>query len=233
MTRREEREILIACVLGDGCIRCCKSHGSVSAALYFRHSPSQYDYLAWKINLIESLKLVRGRKFSIKDQLTLHRHTGKTYPQRIARLSYTKYLRILYKWIYPGGRKSVKKVLRYITNPLALAIWFMDDGSINRRKKKHKDGTPYFLKPSSYLCTNGFPYEEVMIIADRLAKVYGVYGTPCKDHSGWRLWFNAENTRKIWEIISPYVMQIPSMQKKFDLCVKFYSSPSSTSARHQ
>lgn len=232
MTRREEREILIACVLGDGCISYSKPRSSVTASLKLAHAPKQYDYLMWKVKLIEGLRLSRGRKFCIRPHVVRVKETGKKYMIYRADLSHTRYLRILRKWLYVSGRKSVKRILRYISSPIALAIWFMDDGYLVRRKKKHKDGTTYFLKPQSYLCLNCFPYDEVLMISQHLEKTYGVKGTPHFNNSGWRLWFDKENTRKIWEIISPYVMQIPSMQEKFDLCVKFYSPPSNSSARH-
>lgn len=232
MTRCEEREILIACVLGDGCINCSKPHGSAAASLRLTHAPKQYDYLMWKVKLIEGLRLSRGRKFRIHPYIVRLKETGKEYMVYCADLHYTRYLRILHKWLYVGGRKSVKYILRYISSPIALAIWFMDDGCLVRRKKKHKDGTTYFLKPQSYLCTNCFPYDEVLMISQHLEKTYGIKGMPHFNNSGWRLWFDKENTQKIWELISPYVMQIPSMQEKFDLCVKFYSPLSNSSARH-
>lgn len=220
MNTKLQKEIIIACVLGDGSLALAYPHGSASASLRFTHSPKQYDYLDWKINLLESLPIIKGKKFIVKDIIT--NFNDKSFKQRKASLSYTKYFRIVHKWLYKNNEKSIKTVLKYIKSPISLAIWFMDDGGILRKKKKHKNGDVYYLKPTMKLCTHSFGYDENILIQEYLKKQFNIESKILKDKSYYYLWFNVVESIKIWSIIKPYIMQLKSMQEKYDLCIQFF-----------
>lgn len=99
----------------------------------------------------------------------------------------------------------------------------MDDGGIYRRKRKHKDGTQYFLKPSGALNTQAFSYEDNNLIKEWLFSTYGIEANVQKHKKNYYfLWLNKDNMYKVWCIIRKYVKNIPSMLNKFDLCVEFY-----------
>lgn len=225
--RDVDREILISCILGDGCIVQHSKQGS--HWLKLTQSPAQKDYLMWKIGLIESTELVKGKKFTVREKVN-HHTNGKDYPVITANMYGVKYFRILRKWIYPSGKKTVVNVLKYLTTPMSLAIMFMDDGSVNRRKRKHKDGSIYFLRPSMRLglCKN---IDDCAAFLAWMQDTFKVDGYPVK-HSRkdsketyYILNFNAENTEKLWKHIWPFTVKFQSMRKKFDLCFETLSKP--------
>ena len=220
MRRREEREIIIACLLGDGGLNRYKTkNGYKHSEMFMTHSEQQFDYLYWKINLLNSLQVFK-KKAMVEDMVSIF--NNKNFNQKRMRINNQKYLNIIGKWMYVNDVKTCKNVIKYIHSPLALAIWFMDDGGIYRRKRHHKDGTEYYLKPTSKLCTHNFSHEEQLLIKEHLQRTYGINAKICKDKKYEYLWFNKEDTKIIWDLIKPYVMQIESMKKKFDLCIKFY-----------
>ncbi|MFH1645989.1 MAG: hypothetical protein ABIB11_06170 [Candidatus Omnitrophota bacterium] len=218
--RDVDREILIACVLGDGCLVQHAKQGTNWLKLI--QSPVQRDYLMWKVGLIESTSFVKGKRFTIRFRTDRHSN-GKIYPAITANMYGVKYFRVLRKWIYPEGKKTVRNVLQYLSLPISLAIMFMDDGSVNRRFRKHKDGSKFFLKPSMRLALCRELDDCAAFLAWMLER-FGIEGYPMR-HSRkdapqtyYVLNFNAANTRKIWEIIGPFAAGLQSMSKKFDLC---------------
>lgn len=223
MDRRTEREVVLACVLGDGCLA---QHGRWNSTwLKLTHTRAQRDYLLWKAALIEETRLVRGKHFTVRDKINKHTN-GKLYPVTTANMYGVKYFRILRKWIYSAGRKSPTKVLKYLSSPLSLAIIFMDDGCVEKRKRYHLDGTPYFLSPRMSLALFE-PETESLEFLGWMATTFGVQGYHTlrrrKDIEAepyFVLMFNSNNARIIWTLIAPYVMQIPSMQKKFAFCIE-------------
>lgn len=220
MRRKEEREIIIACLLGDAGLNKYKTkNGYKHSEMFMTHSEKQFDYLYWKVDLLNSLQVFK-KKAEVKDYIS--NFNGKTFKQKRMRINNTKYLNVIGKWMYKDNIKTCKNVIKYINSPLGLAIWFMDDGGIYRSKRHHKDGKEYYLKPASKLCTHNFSHEEQILICEHFKKTYGINAKIYKDKKYEYLWFNKEDTKIIWDLIKTYVMQIESMKKKFDLCIKFY-----------
>ena len=224
MDTKQERELLISCALGDGCV--AHHRGQDTHWLQLRHCLNQRDYLFWKVTQIEAMRLVKGRKFSVREKVNRHRN-GKNYPLVEATLYGVKYMRILRKWLYRDKRKTASQVLKYLTTSLSLAVLLMDDGSVNRRKRKHKDGTEYFLKPTIRwaLCKDA---AECDLMLTWLKDTFSIEGYKVR-HSRkdapvtyYLLNFNVENSLYLWRYIAPYVLQLPSMEKKFDLFIETY-----------
>lgn len=222
MEQREiDREIVIACVIGDGCIVQHAKQGTYW--LQLKHSPAQRDYLLWKVGLIESTRIVKGKTFTVRSRWQQHTN-GRTYPTCTANIYGVKYFRVLRKWMYTAARrKTVRTILQYLTTPISVAILFMDDGSVNRRKRKHKDGTEYFLSPTMRLalCAD---LDECATLLGWLHDRFGIDGYPVR-HSRkdsaetyYILNFNTANTRKLWDLIAPFAAGLGSMRRKFDLC---------------
>ena len=211
-------QAIVSLVIGDGCLYKAKGKG---IRLNIKHSPSQYDYLEWKKKFLESYKSVNSVK--VYETVTKSAN-GKTFPQKTMALYQTRLLRPIHEQFYSQDKnKQIKNVIGCIDNPLSLAIWFMDDGGILRYRAKHKDGTHYFRKPPMKLCTQSFSYEENETILKHFENQFGFKGRIYKDKKYFYLYFDKENTIKIWEIIKTYVSQIESMKNKFDLCFHFYS----------
>lgn len=198
--------------------------------LQLKHCQAQRDYLLWKVALIEATRIVRGRRFTVRDVVYQHQN-GRSYPICTANMYGVKYFRILRKWLYPAGQKSPTRLLKFVDSPLTLAVLFMDDGCVEKRKRRHRDGTLYYLAPRMSLATF-LPEVESLDFLGWLASTYGVQGYATlrrrKDTDAepyFVLMFNGENAQRVWAIIAPYVTQIPSMRQKFAFCGERWGWP--------
>jgi recombination protein RecA len=226
MNNKQKREIIFACCLGDGCI--CKTKiNTLSLAIH--HGAKQEDYLRWKTELINSTKSFNS---FATIQTRLNKLNDKTFVEYMSRWNDTKNLRLYYKRLYSNNKKHVNNALQYMLSPISLAIWFMDDGSVFKRKKKHKDGSQYYLRPSLKLCTHSFSKGDNEIILKWLKDNFDIEGYIVIERKRNRegqpeyftLNFNCDNTLKIWNIIKEYIVKIPSMQNKFSFIEEYYRS---------
>lgn len=222
MNTKEQRSLIYSCLMGDGGLNkfITQSKGIRYSSLTICHSENQYDYLYYKTSLLNKCTVLNkgGR---LKDKLTVYK--GKKFKQKTVTFTDVNYFSILGRKFYIDGKRSVKNILKYIYTDLSLAILFMDDGGIYRRKKKHKDGTQYYLKPSGVLNTQAFSYEDNVLIKEWLLSNYGIESSVQKHKDKYYIiWLNKDNMFKLWCIIRKYVKLIPSMVDKFDLCVEFY-----------
>lgn len=134
-----KKSLLIALVLGDGCIT--EQTKTVKGKTYrysnfeVTHSSKQKDYIEWKANICRKLT---GRRCNISEKYVEKRKINGKITPALKAYRFTcchKYFRILRKWLYPDGKKKLNpKYLNYLT-PEGLAIWYMDDGSTYIGKK--------------------------------------------------------------------------------------------------
>jgi len=117
----EVKQVLIGSLLGDGNLH--KTNKSINC--YFReaHSPKQKDYLLWKSNIL-------SRCFSMR----FYNYNNFIW----AYSNCSSELETYFKQIYPLGKgnKTFPDDLIKEIDYLALAVWYMDDGSFDKRYKK-------------------------------------------------------------------------------------------------
>ncbi|MGC8606348.1 MAG: C2H2-type zinc finger protein [Vulcanisaeta sp.] len=123
----EQREIVLGTVLGDGYLSIPPPRAK-NARLTVVHALSQYEYLMWKYSKLKNI---------VKSPPRLERNTkygayGDVYRfQTICHPELTE----IYKVAYVNGRKTItREFLNMIKTPTALAVWFLDDGSISMGK---------------------------------------------------------------------------------------------------
>lgn len=195
---RRGRDLIIACSLGDGCI-------NTSGQLMFNHSWKQYEYAMWKYNLLKRNGIKVGK---IQRAVTSNGYLKKTVQYRY-RTTVTMFNKVLRRVMYNGSsKKYVKKLLNRLT-PQGLAIWFMDDGTILRRKYKgvYKG---FYLRISTY-CSS----EQADEVISYFNEKWDIHPTKVCEHSKGNLYtinFGAKEGRKLIEIIKPYMC--PSMMYK-------------------
>lgn len=111
------------------------------------------------------------------------------------------------KIFYVGNRKRVvSKISRYITSPLALAVWYLDDGG------KRTDWEAYRLH------TNCYSLAEVEVLKEGLKKNFGITSAIHKGGKGFSLYIGARGGQadRFCAIVKPVVSsRIPSMLYKF------------------
>lgn len=129
MILKEQRLIIWGTVLGDGYLQ---KTGKKNARLKIEHSEKQKEYIFWKYNKLINMaqdkpKLIKRFNQRFKKEYSYYRFQTHSSP-------------ILGKyksWFYDeNGRKKVPKNIKNILKyPLVLAVWYMDDGYLD--KKNH------------------------------------------------------------------------------------------------
>src|SRR5258708_4711667 len=152
----EQQSILIGTLLGDGTMRKKKN-----AHLEINHCYAQKALVDWMFSKFKSLVITEPK---------WRKGNGKREAYRFA----TQSLPILtpfYNWFFPYGKKVIPDDLKL--NPLALAVWFMDDGSKSRS--------------SIYLNTQQFSKIEKLKLVNILKQQLGLDYTLNKDKSYFRI----------------------------------------------
>lgn len=116
-----KKQILLGTLLGDATIGKLQGRAK-SYKIAWEHSLTQKDYALWKAeNCLNN--------YSIYKRNRLDSRTGKIYNSIIiySRIDDYLYYRELF---YPYGVKQVSNSLLNMLTPLAIAVWFMDDGNL-------------------------------------------------------------------------------------------------------
>lgn len=186
-----QKQFIYGGLLGDLCIILPRGERR-NAHLTMNHSSKQAEYVQFKYLMLKDFVRTPPR-------LTENRGWGKELI-RFWTLSHPQFTEI-YHLCYPNGRKTVSQEwLAKIHSPFALAVWYMDDGSLGK-------------KANMRISTYGFSKEEQLILQDWLRKRWGISSkiTQTKHH-GFYLIFSAKDRGLFFNLIREHV--IPSMQYK-------------------
>jgi hypothetical protein len=190
----ECKEIILGSLLGEGSLKINKRYKN--ARFSFRHSRKYQDYFLWKV---ERLKEISGKKcwWIQKD--------GKLKYQSLALPELTE----IYNFCSKRGRFKVRRRWLNLLTPRALAVWWMDDGSLVKNSRQ------------GVFCTDRFSLKEQKILARYLYKVWKIRVKIGKSEKGYyRLWIRStEMLKKFLRVILPYIT-VESMLPKVILLYK-------------
>lgn len=100
---------------------------------------------------------------------------------------------------YKNGRKVIPKNIVDLLDPLALAVWIMDDGCLSQNK----------IDISTY----SFKLDEIKLLQRALLKRYALKSNYYADRNkGFRMYFSKKETFKLISLISSFV--IPNLAYK-------------------
>ncbi len=186
----EQQDLIIGSTLGDASIRQRDKNCSFRAG----HTRPQKEYLNWKYDLLkEFTKLPSSWNIRKLNNHTIETLEFSTFTHNV----FNFYRKLFYK---NGKKRVTRKILNMLT-PRSLAIWVCDDGSFGTSQ-------PYII-----LCTNAFSLEEHEVIKKYFEEVWGLSPTiGFRDKKYYYLRFKEEDTKKLIEIIKPFVHE--SMKHK-------------------
>lgn len=189
-----QREALVGTLLGDGCLE-TQNRGR-TYRLKVEHSLLQKDYVNWKYNMFKSLVLAKP---VIREYVALGL---KRQNYRFSTLS-SGMLRFYAQQFYRNGKKVIPRLINKMLTPLALAVWFMDDGSI--KSSKHR---------ALVIHSQSFSKEDLGKIIKVLESKYKVKSTLRKrnDGSGYVVYLLSETVNKFIDLVKDYIL--PSMRYK-------------------
>ncbi|MBU0978793.1 MAG: hypothetical protein ABIJ03_00290 [Patescibacteria group bacterium] len=174
LTRRQ-LFILLGSIIGD-------SYIYPLGKVCFDHSARQKDYLVWKHT---ELKSIAYPKISC-----VKRFDKRTKKQTISwRFFLKQYFRPLRQLFYINGKKVIPKDLKGWLSPLLLAVWYMDDGHLDRGKY------PLFA-------TEGFSETDVKYLSEIL---YTEHGLKSIVTSKKRLRIISQSKQRFFQLIEPFI----------------------------
>ena len=196
LTKRQQA-ILVGTLLGDGYLQ---KTGSKNARLRLEHGEKQKEYLHWKA--AQFPKLFNSKPIFIERE---HPKTKRTYAYWRLQSHATPELGKWCALFYTNGAKHIpKNLVDLLTESIALATWYMDDGYYDP-KQKH-----------SFIYLGRVTREEADIARDAIEKNFSlaprVYD---KKEKGFALFFPVAETKKLHELIRGDI--IGSMRYKLSL----------------
>lgn len=183
------RSFVIGSMLGDGCIR--QGKAAKNARLSFGHGLKQKKYLEWKVSFLKDLGLATGNITTVtarsdrykKGYCVSYHMKSRSHPE------FSKYRELFYV-----NNKKIIPELVWNIDPFALAIWFMDDGYLWKRK----DRTPTYR-----LCTTSFSQSDIELLIDVLKKKFGITASRIYDNE---IYIYVESCPKFRKLIEPHVL---------------------------
>src|SRR5438093_274854 len=169
-----QHSVIIGTLLGDGAMRC-----KTNALLEINHSAKQRSYVDWKYQQLIGLVGTPPRERQGNGGRVAYRFVTRSLPEL------TPYYRLFYEL----HRKRVPSVE---LSPLALAVWFMDDGSRSRS--------------AVYLNTQQFGHDCQFLLLGLLDRQWGIRGSLNRDKSYRRIRLSVCGTKRLVEIIDSHLL---------------------------
>ncbi|MFH1966973.1 MAG: LAGLIDADG endonuclease [Patescibacteria group bacterium] len=171
----EQQSIILGSLLGDGYMA-CKTH----AYLKIGHSIKQKDYVDWKYNILSPLVKSQPKSYLGNGTRVGYRFWTKSLP------ALTPYYKMFY------GRNGQKQIPdNLVLTPLALSIWYMDDGARNRA--------------SSYFNTQSFTIQDQKKLLQILDAQFGLKGNLNKDKTYFRIRLFQKDAQRMKSMIKPLI----------------------------
>lgn len=183
----EARSVVIGTLLGDGYL-------TPNGSLQVEHCLAQAAYTRWKYEMLQGIAGKLPKTVERFDRRTL-----KTY--RSVRFYTKAVLKDFRSGFYQDRKKIVPRHLGDILDPLAVAVWFMDDGGRGAR-------TPRGL----VFNTSCYSAAEQVLLKDLLHDLFGLVLSIHQHGKGFQLYVKAESFSRFSELISPHL--IASMRYK-------------------
>ena len=182
LTNRQ-KEILIGSLLGDGHL----ARTTRGFAFRANHSTSQKEYVFWKY-----------REFADVCMSPPHLYGSKSY---VFRTVTHPQFDFLHREFYDNNRKILPEWINRWMTPLALAVWFMDDGARDKQQARFN--------------TQSFSLDENQRLIHILEATLGIVATINRDKDCYRLRARERSMPQLRRLLLPHLL--PSMQYKLSL----------------
>src|ERR1035437_1672894 len=182
-------QVLIGKMLGDGSLQ--RTRRADTACIQFGHKKDNEEYVKWTIQLLGD----------VGHSTIDYRTSG--YGTKMARaksLCLNQIWEMFKEWGIPYKQKKHEENKQMPTSaiqkigPIALAFWYMDDGSLAHNTEQ---------EDRACFATNAFNNKSIQNLQAALAK-FDIAATAYKA-KGWRLRLNADDAEKLFLLIAPYI----------------------------
>lgn len=188
MLAQTVKEILVGSILGDGHIT-RYSGRSKTSSVCIKYDARYLDYTKWLHRKLKSLK-----PSPIKKKNGYHQYQFRTQSRED--------IGELRRIFYPRGIKKVPGDIDQYLEPISLAVWYQDDGTLDNRRKYHAN---------SLFATHCFSKRQCNILVSALWRKFGIDARVCRclmrGKLRYRLYVVSESMHKLMYYIEPYVQK--------------------------
>lgn len=204
-------QVLLGTVVGDGCL----VKRARSTEIQLAHCEKQKEYLLWKVKLLQQsgIQFYSYECSYGKDENGKVKYCSKNsnvipcYKQIFYHSNAYIELNDYYKMFYRGRQKVIRRRILNLFQPIALAIWIQDDGTMVRPANMMRIATHCFSEKEHKMMMKYF--KTVWHLTARMKVSKGKY---------FHLQFGVESTKRLIEIVKPYIHSV--MEYKIDLLPK-------------
>lgn len=194
LTQRQEA-IIIGTILGDGCLERNGKH----VRLRLEHGKSQKSYLLWKYNELKEIitgNIMRLHSYHKINKCFYDSFRAYTFSNQI----FDQYWNIF----YPKNKKVIPvRIKSILTDPLSIAVWFMDDGYKRNDCNALRLGTDSFTK------------NEHVLLQFVLKNNFGIETSLHKKGKYWNIYIPQKESKKFVDLVRPNI--IPEFTYKIAL----------------
>lgn len=177
----KQREIIIGTLLGDAWID--------NKSLRVKQSETHKEYVFWLYSHLKNLC-----KSPPKER--------KDYKQWYFQTRFSEHISKYKDMFYRNGIKVIpENINELLVSPLSLAVWYMDDGSLDYRPKDHYNFS---------LSTNAFTLDENKSLVNVLKENFGIESsiqTPLSSGTRYpEIYIGVKGRDRFWNLISPFIV---------------------------
>lgn len=179
--------VIFGSLLGDGGLTA--NAAGKNFRLHIDHSSKQQEYIMWKYDVLKNCILSPPKYYKKHDSWSFRTMSHAIFTE-------------LRKQFYKHGHKILPNNMKQILNdPLAMAVWFMDDGT-------------RFGNGSLTINTQSFSKLDNLKIVNLLKKMHGWRVTLHRDHGRYRIFIGKDSSVDLKRLIQPYILQSLSYKIK-------------------
>ena len=182
---QKQQYILTGLLLGDGCLE----RKSRNSRLQVKQSVHKKEYVFWLHDQFSDFVRTPPQQRS---------DTGQWYFSTRSVPQFETWNGVFYK-----NRKKIvpKNIAQLLSSPITLAVWFMDDGSLDYREKSHYAFT---------YSTDAFSVKEVSLLQKSLLENFGIESTiqtpKSRGKKYTKLYIGQRGRDRFIKIISPHIL---------------------------
>lgn len=183
---RQQKSIIVGTLLGNGYIHKDRYGG---CRLEIKHSDKQRDYVFWLHRALKNICPGEPRQRKDNQQWKFNTESNDN-------------VRLFRKLFYPNDKKVIpRNISKLLIDPLGLAIWYMDDGSLDFRPKSHY---AFSLK------TNSFTLEECDLLTKVLNNNFGINSSVqypiCRGKRYPQIYIGKQGRNRFLKLVEPHII---------------------------
>ena len=177
-----QTQIIIGSLLGDASLI---ATGSGKRYRYsISHCNKQKAYLFWKYTILKQY---------VRTPPRLQKQTNAWKFNTISLDEFTEWRNSFYN----GKQKVIPSFVKnYLTEPLTLAVWYMDDGNLRRQ-----NGKIY----GCMLNTQSYTYADNQKLQEWFHDLWNINSYLQKNHNKYRLYFGSGAWKELCAIVTPHI----------------------------